>query len=124
MYALARDAVTPVILTLNEDANIRSALESLSWARRVIVLDSGSTDRTEAIARTFQNVDWLVRRFDSHGEQWRHAINDHAVSTEYALALDADMQVSDDLLRELESAFLNRQFAGGMIPFERRYSTI
>src|SRR5262249_10364680 len=120
MYAGARDAITPVILTLNEDANIRSTLESLSWARRVIVLDSGSTDRTEAIAKTFPNVDWMVRRFDSHGEQWHDALTQHAVSTEYTLALDADMRVSDDLLREIESAFLDRRFAGAMIPFEFR----
>jgi glycosyltransferase involved in cell wall biosynthesis len=120
MYVRARDAITPVILTLNEEANIRSTLEPLSWARRVIVLDSGSTDRTETIAKTFQNVDWMTRRFDTHAEQWRHALTAAGVSTEYALALDADMRVSDDLLRETESAFLDRRFAGGLISFEFR----
>ena len=120
MSARTRDAVTPVILTLNEDSNIAATLESLSWARRVIVLDSGSTDGTEAIAKSFRNVDWLVRRFDTHSEQWRHAVTGHGVSTEYALALDADMRVSDALLQEIESTFLNGRFAGGMIPFEFR----
>ena len=120
MAARARDSVTPVVLTMNEEANIRATLESLSWARRVIVLDSGSTDRTETIAKTFQNVDWMVRAFDSHAQQWRHALPPHGVSTEYALALDADMRVRDDLVREIESAFLDRRFAGGMIRFEFR----
>jgi glycosyltransferase involved in cell wall biosynthesis len=120
MYDRARGAVTPVILTLNEDANIRSTLESLSWARRVIVLDSGSADRTESIARTFQNVDWMSRPFDTHGEQWRHALTQHGISTEYALALDADMRVGDELMREIESSFLGRSFAGAMIGFEFR----
>ena len=120
MYPRARDTITPVILTLNEDANIRATLESLSWARRVIVLDSASTDRTEAIARSFPNVDWHVRRFDTHSEQWRQALTAYGVATDYALALDADMRVSDALLQEIETAFLSGRLTGGMIPFEFR----
>jgi glycosyltransferase involved in cell wall biosynthesis len=120
MHPRASDAITPVILTLNEDANIRATLESLSWARRVIVLDSGSTDRTEAIARSFPNVDWRVRRFDTHSEQWRQALTAYGVTTDYTLALDADMRVSDALLQEIETAFLSGRLTGGVIPFEFR----
>src|SRR2546428_4847369 len=120
MYARARDAITPVILTLNEDANLQATLESLSWARRVIVLDSGSSDRTESIAKSFQNVDWNVRHFDTHEEQWRQALTQHGVATEYALALDADMRVTDALLQEVETTFLSGRFRGAMIAFEFR----
>ena len=38
------EAVTPLVLTYNEEANIRRVLESLQWAKRIIVVDSGSTD--------------------------------------------------------------------------------
>lgn len=44
----ARDtvAVSVIVLTSNESINIERCLDSLSWARQVVVLDSGSTDDT------------------------------------------------------------------------------
>ncbi len=38
--------ITPVILTYNESANIGRSLERLTWAREVVIVDSGSTDDT------------------------------------------------------------------------------
>src|SRR5712692_7283386 len=84
--------VTPVILTLNEGRNIDATIASLEWAPRVVVLDSGSTDQTEQIARSFGNVDWFARGFDSHRAQWLHAIHETSITTDYVLALDADMR--------------------------------
>ena len=40
------DTITPVILTYNEDANIARVLESLKWAKDIVVVDSYSTDET------------------------------------------------------------------------------
>jgi len=116
----ARDAITPVVLTYNEEPNLDRTLACLRWARRVVVLDSGSTDRTEEIARSFSNVSWNTRRFDSHGAQWRHALFETSISTEYGLALDADMQLSPELFREIEHQFLPGGFDGGIVPFEYR----
>ena len=45
--------VTATVITLNESANLRAALESISWADEIIVVDSESTDDTVAIARGF-----------------------------------------------------------------------
>ena len=116
----AEDAVTPVLLTYNEEPNLERTLACLSWARRVVVLDSGSTDNTQEIARSFSNVSWNSRRFDSHGAQWRHALFETGITTEYGLALDADMQVSPELFREIERRFLPGCFDGGIVPFEYR----
>jgi glycosyltransferase involved in cell wall biosynthesis len=113
-------SVTPVVLTYNEELNIERTLESLRWAERIVVLDSGSTDATQAIAKRFSNVDWRVRRFDSFKEQYEYAIHVTDISTKYVLALDADMAVSEKLLQEIESAFLSGNFEGGLFSFEFR----
>ena len=42
--------IVPVILTWNEAANIGRALAALRWAKRVVVLDSGSSDASRRIA--------------------------------------------------------------------------
>ena len=42
-----------VIITMNEEANIRACLESVAWADEIVMVDSGSTDDTVAIAREF-----------------------------------------------------------------------
>ena len=48
-----RVPVTATLITFNEAANIQAALESLSWADEIVVVDSESTDDTVAIARRF-----------------------------------------------------------------------
>ena len=58
--------ITPVILTYNEAANIGRSLERLAWAREVVIVDSGSTDDTLAIAARFPNVRMVHRPFDTH----------------------------------------------------------
>ncbi|MFN0088486.1 MAG: glycosyltransferase [Blastocatellia bacterium] len=110
--------ITPLILTYNEEPNIGRTLESLRWAERVVVLDSGSTDATRAIARSFPNVDWQVRPFDSHRSQWEYGIRNTGIETAFVLALDADMSVPAAFVKEIEGGFLRGDYFGGMTPFE------
>lgn len=109
--------ITPLILTYNEEFNIGRTLDSLRWADRVVVLDSGSEDRTEEIARNYRNVDWRTRKFDSFKAQTEFGVHSTGIDTDYVLALDADMVVSKELVGEIEESFLNQKFAGGLVPF-------
>ncbi|HBY63069.1 MAG TPA: hypothetical protein DEH78_24875 [Solibacterales bacterium] len=109
-------AVTPAVLTYNEEANIGRTLKALEWAEQVIVLDSGSADRTEEIARSFRNVAWHVRAFDTWGGQWSHAFLRCGMRTRFTLALDADMVVSPEFVDELESVFLKGGYRSGVLP--------
>jgi glycosyltransferase involved in cell wall biosynthesis len=113
--------VTPVVLTFNEEPNIGRTLESLRWAALVVVVDSGSTDLTESIAKSFPNVAWHVRPFETHFAQWEFGVGQTGITSEYVLALDADMQMPEEFLRELESDFPWGQAVGGITPFEYRY---
>jgi glycosyltransferase involved in cell wall biosynthesis len=87
---MAPDHITPLILTWDEEPNIGRLLASLSWARRVVVVDSGSTDGTREIVAAFPNASCVVRRFDNHAAQWNFGLLETGIDTEWVLALDAD----------------------------------
>jgi len=93
--------ITPVILTYNEAANIGRSLERLTWARDVVIVDSGSTDETLAIAARFPNARVVHRPFDSHAQQWRFAVEETGVATDWVLRLDADYMLESALHDEL-----------------------
>ncbi len=112
--------ITPVLLTLDEEANLDRTLNSLTWARHVLVLDSGSRDRTEAIAKSHPNVTWACRRFDGWASQWGYALAHEAVSTPYVLALDADMAPEPGLIDEIDARIVGPQRAGGIVRFRYR----
>lgn len=95
--------VTPVILTLNEGPNLARTLSKLSWAREIIVVDSGSTDETLAIAASNPAVRVISRAFDGHANQWNFAVAQTGIGTPWVLALDADYVLSDALVDEIKS---------------------
>ena len=67
----------------------------------VVVVDSGSTDETLAIAGRFANVRVVHRPFDSHAEQWRFATYQTGLATERILRLDADYMLEPALREEI-----------------------
>lgn len=94
------DHITPVLLTYNEEQNIARTLSRIAWAKDIVVVDSGSTDGTLAALATFPNVRVFNRRFDTHANQWRYAVKETNIATDWILRLDADYQVSDALVAE------------------------
>lgn len=95
------EEITPVILTQDEAPNIGRTLAKLSWAKDVVIVDSGSTDETLSIAARNPAVRVFGRPFDTHSEQWNFALTDTGIRTEWILALDADYVLSDALVDEL-----------------------
>lgn len=96
--------ITPVILTYNEEDNLARTLDGVGWAKKIVVFDSGSDDRTIQIASARSNVTIRSRPFDTHASQWNHAIGDDSISTDWILTLDADHLVPQALTEEIAAA--------------------
>ncbi|MFY8148225.1 MAG: glycosyltransferase family 2 protein [Prochlorococcaceae cyanobacterium] len=108
--------VTPLILTYNEEANIERTLAGLAWAERIVVIDSGSTDRTLELLAADPRVQAIHRPFDSHGQQWNFGLAN--VSSTWVLSLDADYVVNERLVMEIRrSLAVSTELAGYRIPF-------
>jgi glycosyltransferase involved in cell wall biosynthesis len=108
-------AITPLILTRDEEANIGRTLEALDWADAIVVLDSGSNDRTEKICRSNPRINWIIRDFDTHSAQWNAGLA--RITTPWVLTLDADYRFSPELLEEIRSLPDHPDVAGYRIPF-------
>ncbi|MFQ3614792.1 MAG: glycosyltransferase family 2 protein [Cyanobacteriota bacterium] len=94
------EAITPLILTYNEAPNIDRTLQQLTWASRIVVIDSYSTDETLEILSRYPQVEVFQRHFDTHASQWNYGIAQ--VNTEWVLSLDADYFITDNLLNEIK----------------------
>jgi len=66
-----------------------------------VIVDSGSTDETLAIAGRFSNVRTVHRTFDTHARQWRFAAEETGVASDWILRLDADYMLESALRDEL-----------------------
>lgn len=89
--------ITVVFITLNEEHNLRRALENLQgWAHSVIVVDSYSEDSTIDICLEF-GVRIFQRKFDGFGSQWNFAIKDTGITTPWTMKLDPDEHLTDKL---------------------------
>lgn len=82
-----RDGLSIVVITLNEEINLPSLLQDIPKGAQIIVVDSGSTDKTAAIAAQF-GATVHTRAFDNYAAQKNHAIS--LAATSWVLILDAD----------------------------------
>lgn len=100
-YDGPRPAVSVVVLTLNEEINIRECLESCCWSDDVHVLDSGSEDRTRAIAEEL-GAGIHVHPFESFGKQRNWAIDNIPLEHEWVFHLDADERFTPEIVAEMD----------------------
>jgi len=95
------DQITPLILTFNEAPNLRASLKGLSWAKQIVVVDSGSTDETLSIAKEDGRVVVFYRPFDHFADQCNFGLT--KITTPWTLSLDADYVCSKLMETELIS---------------------
>ena len=108
-----------VVITRNESANIRAALDSVRWADERVVVDSGSTDDTVGIARALADR-VVVHAWTGYGAQKNRATE--LASHDWVLSLDADERVSAALAREIRFLMRSEPAARGYrVPRVTRY---
>src|SRR5450631_1585726 len=88
-----------MILTFNEEANIGRTLAKLTWAKRILIVDSGSTDRTLEIVSQHAQAVVVQRNFDTAASQCNFGLAQ--IESEWVLSLDADYVLSDELIAEI-----------------------
>jgi glycosyltransferase involved in cell wall biosynthesis len=91
--------ITPMVLTFNEEANIGRTLGKLTWAKKILVIDSGSTDRTLEIVHQYPHATVIRRDFDTAACQRNFGLTH--IDSDWVLCLGADYVLSDGLLSEL-----------------------
>lgn len=95
--------ITTIILTYNEELNIQKCIDSVKdISRKIIIIDSFSTDKTEEIAKS-NNVELIKRKFKNHSDQFQYALNNCEISTPWILRLDADEHLTQKGILELHT---------------------
>lgn len=90
--------ISAVLITFNEEKNIRQAIESVGWADEILVVDSESSDRTRAIAESL-GAKVVVQKWLGFSKQKQFATE--AARHDWIFSLDADEKVSDELKEEI-----------------------
>lgn len=93
------DQITPLLITFDEMVNLERTISALAWAKRIVVVDSGSTDGTLERLRADQRVHVCVRRFDDFARQCQAGLE--LVETPWVLSMDADYEPTPALVGEM-----------------------
>lgn len=106
--------LSATIITLNEEKDLPRALESLrDLVDEIILVDSGSTDKTLQIARKY-GAKIYKRKFDNYANQKNFAAS--KASGEWILSLDADEEIPPQLEQEIKRVIRNEKFAAFSMP--------
>ena len=104
--------ITVIILTKNEEKNIEAAISSAKQiSKRIIILDSGSTDKTTSIARE-NGAEVFCHDWLGHAKQFNWALDNCNVNTTWVFRLDADERISKELAQEILEKSNNTQVDG------------
>lgn len=102
------------IITFNEEDNIKRCLDSIKEvANEIIVIDSGSTDKTVEIAKKY-GAKVYERKFDNYSNQKNYAAE--KTTGDWILSLDADEEINSELAEEIKKAIKTTNYSAYSIP--------
>ena len=92
-------SLSVILITKNEEANLKECLESVSFANEIIVVDSQSNDKTQEIAQSFGAKLEITSDWPGFGPQKNRALN--LATQKWVLSIDADERVTPALKQEI-----------------------
>jgi glycosyltransferase involved in cell wall biosynthesis len=104
MQTPGRATLSVAIITLNEEINLPRTLASIAWADEIVVVDSGSTDATCAIAQTY-GARVTIEPWRGFAAQKNFALS--LCTSDWVLSLDADESVSLELAASIQKAIVS-----------------
>jgi len=93
--------ISALIIVKDEERQIADCLSSLVFAEEIVVVDSGSTDRTEEICRRDPRVRWFSEPWKGFGPQKNSALE--KARNDWVFSIDADERVTPELAAEIAS---------------------
>ena len=100
---MGREQLSLVVITLNEEQRIQQCIESVPFADEVVVVDSGSTDRTIEIAEQ-AGARVIHQHWLGYGRQKQYAVEQ--ANNDWVLSLDADEWLSAELSQSIQNILL------------------
>ncbi len=118
--------LTVVILTKNEENNLRKCIESfIGIVKRFVVVDSYSTDKTKNLCEALSkevNLDFYENKFIDHATQMNWALTNTNINTKWSMRIDADEELTSELVGELKERLDNvNEDINGIILKRRTY---
>ena len=107
--------ISALILTHNEERNIRNCLEAVRHLDDIVVVDSGSTDQTCVFAKEY-GARILTRSFDNFANQRNFGLDEGNFKNEWVLHLDADEVATGELLDAIASLQPSSEIDGYQVP--------
>lgn len=105
--------ISILVLTKNEEKMIDACLASVKWADEIIVIDSGSTDRTIEIAKKYTNK-IFQKEFEGYDKERNFAAS--KAKEDWIFYLDADERISAQLKEEVRLAISDKLYAAYAVP--------
>lgn len=115
---MERGKISACIIARDEEKNIEGCMRSVSWCNEIVVVDSGSTDRTTEIARSFGAVVYS-HEWSGYREQKKFAFS--KATCEWIFEIDADEICSDELRAEVERVLSGPTEHAGFVVLRRNY---
>lgn len=95
--------ITAIILTKNEAKNLPACIESIKdLVRRIVVIDSYSTDSTVEIAKAL-GAEVFQHTFENHSKQYKYGEHIAKIQTKWTFRIDADERISEEASREIKA---------------------
>jgi len=105
-----KNSITAILITLNEEDNIEKCLQSISWVDEIIVVDSGSKDRTEEISKKYTK-NFFYSEWSGFGRQKQKALD--KATSEWVLSIDADEIITEKLKEEIIKIISSENYLNG-----------